>query len=217
LRPAQVEAAQAIYTTYTPSWRRVDAALAALADSMPDFNPAAVLLKVVAVNSLYGTNVYALDRAAQHIGAVLDGVELAFAEPQLVEEMAAIPPLPGGKARRHRSFASKFAHFCIDHDRFPIHDSFAAKMLRAHLDRDAPAPDSGATYMSTEAAFRKLARSAGLGSETRRLDRYLWIIGQYRDWTNNPTATINSELRAVFEADPPELAVSAGIWYRPRV
>ena len=188
-----------------------------LAASMPDFKPAAVLLKVVAVNSLYGTNVYAVDRAAQHIGMVRDGVKLASAERQLVEEMAAIPPLPGGKARRHRSFASKFAHFFIDHHRFPIHDSFAARMLKAHLDRDAPAPDSGATYMAIEAAFRTLAQSAGLWSDTRRVDRYLWIVGQYRDWTNNPKATINSELRAVFEADPPELAVTAGIWYRPRV
>ena len=64
LRPEKVEAAQAIYSKCTPVWRRTDDALAALAASMPDFNPPAVLLKVVVVNSLYGTNVYAVDRAA---------------------------------------------------------------------------------------------------------------------------------------------------------
>ena len=146
---------------------------------MPDFDPAAVLLKVVAVNSLYGTNVYAVDRAAQHICEVLDGVELASVVPQLGEDIAAIPPLPGGNVSRYRSFASKFAHFFIDHDRFPIHGSFAAKMLRAHLGRDAPAPDSGATYMTIEAAFRRLAHSAGLQLDSRRLVRYLWIVGRY--------------------------------------
>jgi hypothetical protein len=116
----------------------------------------------------------------------------------------------------HRSFASKFAHFFIDHDCFPIYDSYAAKMLRAHLGGGAPAPDSGATYMVFEASFRTLAHSTGLGSDTRRLDRYLWMIGQYRDWVKKPSAQINSELRALFEANPPELAVAAGNWYRPR-
>ncbi|CAN5628010.1 hypothetical protein BH09ACT8_BH09ACT8_61520 [soil metagenome] len=214
LLPEQVEAAQAIYSTYTPSWRRVDAALTALAATMPDFNADAVLLKAVVVNSLYGTNVYAIDHTAQHVFHVLDGVELSSAGAELVEAMATVR-LPEGKTIRYRSFASKFAHFFIDNDRFPIHDSFAAKMLREHLGKDAPTPDSGATYMSIEAAFRALAYSAGLGSDTRGLDRYLWMIGQYRDWTKRPSAQINSELRGVFEADPPELAVSAGPWYRP--
>lgn len=157
LRPEQVGAAQAIYNTYAGSWRRTDAALAALADAMPDFNAVAVLIKVVAVNSLYGTNVYALDRAAQHVGEVLDGVKLASVQPQLVEEMAAIPPPPGGKARRYRSFASKFAYFFIDHDCFSIYDSYAAKMLRAPLSPGA-VPETGFTYMVFEAAFRALAQ-----------------------------------------------------------
>lgn len=185
---------------------------------MPDLNPAATLLKVVTVNSLYGTNVYAVDRAALHVADVLNGAEgLLRCRPELVEKMAAIPPPPaGGGTRMHRSFASKFAHFFIDHDCFPIYDSFALKMLRAHLGRDAPAADPTPTYMAFEAAFRTLAQTAGLGSDTRRLDRYLWMIGQYRDWTRNPSAQINSELRDLFQADPPELAVAAGAWYHPR-
>jgi hypothetical protein len=216
LRPEQVEAAQAIYRTYADGWRRTDGALAALSASMPSFNSDAVLVKVATVNSLYGTNVYAVDRAALHVTTVVDAVDRDLRRPELVEEMAAIPPRQGGAARMHRSFASKFAHFFVDHDAFPIYDSYAARMLRVHLGADAPAPDTGATYMAFEAAFRTLAQSAGLGSDTRRLDRYLWMVGQYRDYVKNSSAQISSELRSLFDANPPELAVAAGSWYRPR-
>lgn len=221
LRQEQIDAAQAIYKSrYTEGLRRTDDALAALADAMRDFDPRAVLVKAAAVNSLYSTNVQltarnGVDRVAQHVGEVLASVDLASAGPELVEEMAAIP-VAGGRVHHCRSFASKFAHFFIDHDRFPIHDRFTAIMLRAHLGAGAPAPETGATYMVIEGAFRTLAQSAGLGSDTRRLDRYLWMIGQYREWADDPSARINSELQEVFELDLPELKVAAGNWHHPR-
>lgn len=133
--------------------------------------------KAAAVEKLYGTSVYHLGVAALRIGEALEGVDIESAGPELVEDMAVVT-LPDGKVIRYRSFASKFAHFFVDHDRFPIHDSFAAKMLRAHLGSGAPAVDSGATYMRIEGAFRRLAWQVGLGSDTRQLDRYLWMIGR---------------------------------------
>lgn len=214
LLPEQVEAVQVIYHSYVPLWRRTDDALTALRESMPGFDSSAILIKAAAVDNLYGTSVYHLGSVALRVEEALQGVAKDSVGPELVEEMAAVR-LPGGKIIRYRSFASKFAHFFIDHDRFPIHDSFAAKMLRAHLGNDAPAVDSGATYMRIEEAFRRLAGQVGLGSDTRQLDRYLWMIGQYRDWANHPRASINAELRSVFEVDPSELRVAAGGWYRP--
>jgi hypothetical protein len=125
--------------------------------------------------------------------------------------------VPSGRIIRYRSFASKFAHFFISHDRFPIHDSYAADMLRAHLGPRAPHPDSDATYMDRAEAFWELAESAGPGADTHRLDRYLRIVGQYRKWAQNRASRINWELRGVFEADPPELKRAAGErWYAPR-
>ncbi len=214
LLPEQIDAAQAIYSKYTASSRRIDGALATLDTAMPDFSPPAVLIKAAAVDKLYGTYAYYIDLAALRVREVLDGADRASAGPELVEDMAAVP-LPGGKIIRYRSFASKFAHFFID-DRFPIHDSYAADMLRAHLGQRAPAPESEATYMARAEAFWELAESAGPESDTRRMDRYLWIVGQYRKWAKNSASRINWELRGVFEADPPELAAAAGIWYRPR-
>jgi hypothetical protein len=123
--------------------------------------------------------------------------------------------LPGGKVRHYRSFAAKFAHFFISHDRFPVRDRYAEVMLRAHLGHSlAPTPDSGAPYTEFETAFRMLAQQVGLGSDTRRLDRYLWIVGGYRAWRKTPDL-VNSELREIFEADPPELAVAAGLGPQP--
>ena len=37
--------------------------------------------------------------------------------------------------RKHLSFASKFAHFFIDMERFPIYDFFSLKMVAYHLGR----------------------------------------------------------------------------------
>jgi hypothetical protein len=80
--------------------------------------------------------------------------------------------------------------------------------MREHLGRSALASD-GATYTAFEKAFWTLAHSAELHSDTRRLDRYWWIVGQCRKRAD-PGWTINSEIRRVFEDNPPELAVAAG-------
>ena len=79
MRPEQVEAAQAIYSKYTPSWRRVDDALSALATSVPDFRAPAVLIKAAAVDKLYGTYVHCIDVVALRISEVLDDADQASA------------------------------------------------------------------------------------------------------------------------------------------
>lgn len=54
LKPKQVEAANRIHARL-PDWRLIDDALEFLARNAPGFSPEATLLKVAAVNSLYGT------------------------------------------------------------------------------------------------------------------------------------------------------------------
>ena len=223
LRPEEIDAAQAIYEKYTAEWRGIDGAFAALAKSMPGFDSSAVLIKAAAVNSLYSTNVFDIFRVAQHVEKVLGLADIASAGPELVEEMAAVP-LPGDRILRFQSFAAKFAHFFLDHDRFPILDTVAARMLRDHLGRRAPTlvephllggdPGRGITYMAFAEAFRTLAQESGLQTSTRQLHRYMWIVGGYRKWLRSP-GSVNAELRTVYEADPPELRVAAGIWYSP--
>lgn len=95
-------------------WKLADQALRLLAERCADFEPATCLLKVAAVNELYGTNVYATTRMAKHVARLLVGANLATAGPELVERLAALPAADGQKGkRRHLSFASKFAHFFL--------------------------------------------------------------------------------------------------------
>jgi hypothetical protein len=53
---------------------------------------------------------------------------------ELVERLAFLPKSQERQRQmNHLSFASKFAHFFVDTELFPIYDSFAAKMLIHHL------------------------------------------------------------------------------------
>lgn len=203
---AQVEAAQRLHHRYD-QWRTTDKALARLAEHFPGFGPEETLLKVAAVNALYGTNVYAIGRMAEHVRSVMLDAGTGVADSELVECIAALPKTEGQRTdRTHYSFASKFAHFFVDPDRFPIYDYYAAAMVRYHLGRGGLVDDSRHPYRSFVANFRKLKTLAGFPMSTRDLDRYLWLAGQYREWIRRPTSAINTELRRTFETPTPEVA-----------
>ncbi|GHO80505.1 hypothetical protein KSD_82760 [Ktedonobacter sp. SOSP1-85] len=116
LLESQIEAANRLHQ-HLQQWQVADKALSALQLRFPGFDMEATLLKVVVVNQLYGTNILAVTRMAEHVTTIMlsAGGRNAF---DLVEQIA----LFSGK--KHLSFASKFAHFFIDMERFPIYDSF---------------------------------------------------------------------------------------------
>src|SRR6266851_8998469 len=66
-----------------------DQALHALHVNLPDFDIEATLLKVVAINQLYGTNVYAVVRMAQHVTEVMQGAN-RMEDADLVKELASL-------------------------------------------------------------------------------------------------------------------------------
>jgi hypothetical protein len=117
----QIRAAEAI-RGQLKYWQDADAALRLLATAVPGFTREAALLKVAAINTLYGTNLYAFNRMAKHIEGVLS-LRIPKLCPELVEEIAAVPPLRGQRRWHHRSFASKFCHFFLDAGAFPIYDT----------------------------------------------------------------------------------------------
>jgi len=203
----QVEATQRLYSRLN-QWGTTDKALALLAERFPGFSPEETLLKVATVNALYGTNVYAIVRMAEHIEAVIRAVGTRVQGTELVECMAALPRTERQQRdRRHYSFASKFAHFFIDPERFPIYDYYAAAMVKYHLGRGGLVHDEGHPYKSFAASFAKLKGLVGFQLTARQLDGYLWLAGQYREWrTGRAKSAINSELRGVFEAHEPEVA-----------
>jgi len=192
-------------------WRLADQALRLLADRCPDFELAACLLKVVAVNELYGTNLYATTRMAKHAAGVLADTNLAAAGPELVERLADLPATEGQKRkRRHYSFASKFAHFFLDDERFPIMDSYAVKMLKRHLGRQHYSDDTAQPYASFVSNFHELKRLSGFAGSNRQLDRYLWLAGEYAAWKKKPGAAINAEVATLFAQPSGEVAALLG-------
>jgi hypothetical protein len=165
----QIDAAQEIYKNYMEGWRRADDALTELDKAITGFGHPAALIKAAAVDKLYWTNVYYIGSAALHVEEVLDGcgrAALALKGPGLVEDMAAVEVSPG-RIIHYRSFASKFAHFFIDHDRFPIYDKFAIRMLREHLGSSALKVEP--TYMAFHEAFQEFAKTVGPDVNTRQL------------------------------------------------
>lgn len=52
-------------------WEVSDRAFQALSTALPGFGPEPTLLKAVAVNQFYGTNVYAVVRMAKHVSQVM--------------------------------------------------------------------------------------------------------------------------------------------------
>jgi hypothetical protein len=201
VRPQQIAAANAIYSQL-PGWQRLDEALGLLAIRVPGFDAAATLVKLAAVNQLYSTRILAVVRVAQHFADVLGRVDLARADAELVEALAAVA------GRRHHSAASKFAHFFVDPNRFSILDALVEEAVQAHTD---VRPSGGAgRYMRFAIAVDRLFEASGLKCSRRELDRYLWLAGAWRMWRAGKRVGLSSEALALFERRPPEVAVLVG-------
>jgi hypothetical protein len=209
---AQVDAAHRLQS-HLRQWRMTDRALIALATGFPRWEPEATLLKVVAINQLYGTNLYAVNRMAEHVATVMATAEPAIEGPALVERIATLPKSAEQKTqRRHFSFASKLANFFIDAEHFPIYDYYAAWMVVWHLGPAGHIRDGAHPYLAFVASLERLGERSGLTWAGRALDHYLWLAGQYHAWKRNPKTPINAEVARLFaqpltKQDAADLAV----------
>jgi len=194
---AQITAATDLYAILT-QWADTDRIFGVLRNHLPGFSYDEVVVKAATLNHLYSTRVFALLAVSKHIASVM-------ADPpddptELVTALATVPDRAATKGPRHHwSFASKFTHFFVDADQFPIYDSYNVMMLRYHLGRQAVA-----NTVNPYAAFRtNLQQFQTLGHleefSLRELDRYLWLAGLYRDWLKG-NREINVEVQALFAA-----------------
>ncbi|GHO89165.1 hypothetical protein [Dictyobacter formicarum] len=181
-------------------WKDTDQALEALHIRFPGFDMDSTLLKVVAINQLYGTQIYMVVPMARHVTEVMraaDGLE----DTELVEQIAAF------SGRKHLSFASKFAHFFIHMERFPIYDSFARKMVAHHLGAYGRAIGTTSPYKAFVENIERLKQRAALSCSNKELDRYLWLAGLYLLWkrymdekdvNKKKKLRMNAEVEALF-------------------
>lgn len=206
LSPEQILAANRLHARLT-QWILGLRAMAALRSRFPENTADAVLLKIITVNSLHGPNVMSRARVARHLEKVLSAADIEHAGPELVEKLASVPSgAAGGGTRKLYSFASKFAHFFLNPDDFPLMDQTSARMVRYHLGPRSWVPDEGYRYREFAANFRRLRGQSGFKGRKRELSRYLWVAGQYHEWLRSPKARINPELKSLFDAPSPEVA-----------
>jgi hypothetical protein len=194
LSAAQVSAANAI-RGHLEFDRIAMAAFDRLASYMPGFAPADTLIKVAAVNQIYGTNLYAVSRMAAHISRLFASRKRPSGA-ALVEAIAGLPAAPGTASRRHLSFASKFCNRFIDREEYPIIDTLANWTLRRHLGADARR-DEARPYAAFLENRNLLIATARLRCSAVELDTYLWIRGGYESWKRGKP--MNGELRSLFQ------------------
>jgi hypothetical protein len=202
LEVEQIAAARRLHERLE-GWQSINRALASLDSKFPEFDFNSVLLKATCVNALYGTNVLAIYRMAQHVVKVLGKVDLSSIGPELIEELA-VPPQDDGIVHRHHSFASKFAHFFIDPESFPIMDTYAVAMTRFHLGLTFALVDPERPYEAFYKNHSLLKKEFGRVSNID-LDHYLWIAGLHMAYRKNPRAAINREVRLLFENPDPTI------------
>lgn len=177
-------------------WVATADALALLRSRVRGFDLPACLLKVTTVNDLYGTNVLATARMAAHVAKIMKRPK----RKDLVEALSALPAVRGQKQpRKHISFASKFAHFFVSADAYPIYDSYAVEMLRYHLgplyERDKTRP-----YQTFCRNLERLRLESGIRCSSRELDQYLWLCGLSRAWKESRANRINRRAKDLFQS-----------------
>lgn len=189
-----VVAANGIYDGLQ-EWQAIDLAFELLKKRLPEFTFVATLPKVASINAFYGTNLYAQSRMANHIAQLANRIDFAASGQELVDLIAVIPPSDkSDKPRRYVSFASKFAHFFISKDRFPIYDNVAEQMLRRHFGRLSLPSDT--KYQAFVGYINRLRESLPTRFSYVEIDRYLWITGTYFKWKDGEQ--INVELARFF-------------------
>lgn len=138
-----------------------------------------VLIKVVLLNGLYATNVFALVEMADHItGLQIDG-DLSAGAGSLVDRIANLTIRD--KTRRHYSFATKY---CSWHrpEAYPIYDSLVEQLLWRYREQsrfaDFKRPDLQ-DYTLFRSIIEAFIRNFSLGGLTfKQVDKFLWYTAK---------------------------------------
>lgn len=179
-------------------WKAADRALDYLGKAMPSNTQLdQVLLKAAALNQLYATRVFALHAMASHIVEVFSS-EAMRDECSLVERIAYLE----ASGKEHESFASKYCHFFVDNDRFPLFDQYAPVVVRMHLGRgNYRCKTSDRTYRNFYEDLQTLRRSISFDPTVRELDHYLWLRGQWETLSGKgERAPIGVEVKGLFRS-----------------
>lgn len=179
-------------------WVAAQRALDNLATTMPsNADLDQVLVKAAALNQLYRTNVYRLHDMALHMLETFSSETDWEDECVLVERIAYL--LSSDKF--HKSFASKYCHFFVDPDRFPLFDRYVPLTVRVHLGRgNYRCKVTAQTYRNFCADLTTLRANLSFSPTVRELDHYLWLRGQWETFRRKGEKTqIGAEVKNLFK------------------
>ena len=174
------EAVQAFAAAYG----YLETAMSQLLQAFPGHDvPSNVLLKVVVLNRLYSTNIFAVDAAAKHIvdhaAQITAGIESG--DPEVIPLLAHMQ-MPDGKTRYNFSFATKY---CSWHNRaaFPIYDSRAERYLwNVQCQRNFMQREMKRSELWFYASFKNVVNTFQNyyhleQFDYKQIDQYLWTNG----------------------------------------
>lgn len=184
------------------SVKKPDVVLDLLSERFPGNDIESTLIKAVAINSLYGTNVFAIYNAAEHIAGELKNPKINYKDDKFINRLATIEVEQKGETveKHFISFASKYAHFFINSQEFPMYDSYARRIIEAHIANNDLIRNSQNPYLAFKQNFFMLMDELKYKVSTRELDHYLWFVGQLKTWQGDHDSHINAGLRRLFNS-----------------
>lgn len=168
-----------------------------------------VLAKVFVLNSLYDTNLYAVEvvKMAKHI--IKQGVDSKFSQgdPTVVEDIRKGHGISRGKTNKKWNFYSFATKYCHWHNcsRYVMYDTNVDKALRELnklLRFCRPFTSAGKRglkqYSTLKEVIDSLASTLALTKDYKKLDQALWMYGKYLK--NNLPDDIKDEIKAKLDA-----------------
>ena len=138
-----------------------------------------ILLKVVALNDFYSTNIFSVYPVAKHILSLDIDSRLNSGDITLVSDLQKI--IIGGTVKNFYSFSTKYCshHKPLD---FPIYDSYVEKVLCYFRDRDGFSNFKTLElkdYKKFKDTLVEFKYFYGLDKyDLKKIDRYMWQLGK---------------------------------------
>lgn len=138
-----------------------------------------ILVKAVALNDFYSTNIFSIFPVAKHIHNLKVDERLKAKDPSLVNDIALVDM--NGKTKNFYSFATKY---CSHHDpiNYPIYDIYVEKVLMALNKRDKYSKFNKKdlkNYKRFKEIIMDFRKYYGLdGFNLKEIDRYIWQLGK---------------------------------------
>lgn len=187
---AQIDAAQRLYEK-TEYWRLEDTILTELREKDPGLTDQQLtLIKATLVNSFYNAG------CSQGIENLTSWI--VAQKPELPEQCRNIGSNDDKRIKLVQDiafygrpvdntdgcivFASKFAHFFLDANIFPIYDQYARMLVHFHIDTLKEGEQPGSKYGIFYKKFFQLKQQLEQRYSVKKLDCYLWLAGQYVAW-----------------------------------